>query len=55
VLKWGQQIGEDWNVSSINTIPVPKRKRTGIYLVYCSMLKNFKRLVKNSRESLKFF
>jgi hypothetical protein len=32
VLNWGQPIGEDWNVSSVNTIQVPKRKRIGMCL-----------------------
>jgi hypothetical protein len=31
VLNWGQPIGEDWNVSSVNTIQVPKRKIIGMY------------------------
>jgi hypothetical protein len=26
-------MGEDWNVSSVNTIQVPKRKRNGMCLV----------------------
>jgi hypothetical protein len=26
VLNWGQPIGEDWNVSSLKTIEVPKKK-----------------------------
>jgi hypothetical protein len=30
---WGQTIGEDWNVSSVNTIPVLIRKIFGIFLV----------------------
>jgi hypothetical protein len=46
VLNWGQPIGEDWNVSSVNTIQVPKRKRIGMCLG-CSMLKNFKSSIKS--------
>jgi hypothetical protein len=44
VLNWGQPIGEDWNVSSVNTIQVPKRKIIGI--LWCIMLKNFKSSIK---------
>ncbi len=33
VLNWGQPIGEDLNVSSVNTIQVLKRKRIGMCLV----------------------
>jgi hypothetical protein len=41
-LNWSQPIGEDWKVSNVNTIQVPKGKRFGMCLVYSSMLKNFK-------------
>ena len=32
-VNWGQPIGEDWNVSSVNTIQIPKRKRIGMCFV----------------------
>ncbi len=31
---WGQPIGEDWNLSSVNTIQVPIRKIIGMCLVW---------------------
>ena len=37
VLNLGQPIGEDWNVYSVNTIQVPKKREPEC--VWCSMLK----------------
>jgi hypothetical protein len=43
-LNWGQPIGEDWNVTSVNTIQVPKKRE--LERAWCSMLKNFKSSLK---------
>jgi hypothetical protein len=52
VLNWGQPKGEDWNVSSVNTIQVPKRQIIG--MGWCSMLKSFKGLLKIKRRVKNF-